>query len=575
MLPTAFPRTEVSNFKPLYAQSHTMKPPIQYTKSGGINIAYQVFGSGPLDLVYIPGWVSNIDWMWACPELVQFFEELGKVARIILFDKRGTGLSDRVVELSTLEERMEDIKAVMNAAGSEKAILFGHSEGGSVSALFSATYPNRVHALIAFGIFAKRRFSKDYPWAPTDEERQKVYDMIEYRWGSGQMNLESLAPSKANDAQFMNWLASYFRSGASPQAAMQLTKMNTEVNIIDILEYIKIPTLLMQRTHDIDVKIEEGKFIAQRIAGAKFVEFEGEDHLFWAGNTSEILHQMASYIRSIPQDTTPKKGLMTVLCGKWKDGEKGQMKSTLITQHIAQYNGKLLSFDKGFFTAAFEVPGKAVNSGLEILANLQNDHHHIQMGMYLKQGYSGAQSVRDNRDHYLIDALFQHAKPNQIVVTQAVKHLLSGSEFQFTKENTVLAYQSAKLCGLYTVENGKLNNQQTAEKLFGTDQDSFLEDVMLIVQEYLDDSTFGVEVLATRMGISERQLQRKMKEVTGKSPGQLITSVRLHKAKDALKSGRYTSAEVAFQFGFSSPSYFSKCFKKEFGITPTEVFTSK
>ncbi len=133
-----------------------MKPQTQYTKSGRINIAYQVFGSGPIDLVYIPGWVSNIDWMWACPEMVHFLAELGKIARVILFDKRGTGLSDRIVELSTIEERMDDIRAVMDAVESEKAVLFGHSEGGSVSALFAATYPNRTISLMTFGIFAKR-----------------------------------------------------------------------------------------------------------------------------------------------------------------------------------------------------------------------------------------------------------------------------------------------------------------------------------------------------------------------------------------------------------------------------------
>ncbi|WP_050813280.1 alpha/beta fold hydrolase [Aquimarina agarivorans] len=167
-----------------------MKPDTRYTKSASINIAYQVFGSGTIDLVYIPGWVSNIDLMWACPELVSFLQQLGKIARVILFDKRGTGLSDRVVEFPTLEERMDDIRAVMDAVGSKKAALFGHSEGGSVSALFAATYPNRILALIAFGIFAKRISVPDYPWAPTNEERQKVYDMIENNWGSGAMNLE-------------------------------------------------------------------------------------------------------------------------------------------------------------------------------------------------------------------------------------------------------------------------------------------------------------------------------------------------------------------------------------------------
>ncbi|MCG8700018.1 MAG: alpha/beta hydrolase, partial [Bacteroidales bacterium] len=291
------------------------KPTVQYTKSGDINIAYQVFGSGPVDLVYIPGWVSNIDWMWACPELVDFLKELGKMARVILFDKRGTGLSDRIVEFSTLEERMDDINAVMDAVGSEKAILFGHSEGGSVSALFSATYPNRVISLISFGIFAKRRYSTDYPWAPTDEERQKVYDMIENSWGGGEMHLETLAPSKAKDSNFMNWLASYFRSGASPSAVMALTKMNTEVDIIDILEYVNVPALILQRTNDIDVKIEEGRFIAERIKNSKFVELEGEDHLFWAGNTNEILNEIKSFINNTSTDIVYEQELYTVLVG--------------------------------------------------------------------------------------------------------------------------------------------------------------------------------------------------------------------------------------------------------------------
>lgn len=149
------------------------KPSTKYTKSDRINIAYQVFGNGPIDIVYIPGWVSNIDLMWECPELLHFFQELGKIARVILFDKRGTGLSDRVVDVSTLEERMDDIRAVMDAVDSEKAILFGHSEGGSVSALFAATYPNRTAGLIAFGIFAKRRYSENYPWAPTMKSGKK------------------------------------------------------------------------------------------------------------------------------------------------------------------------------------------------------------------------------------------------------------------------------------------------------------------------------------------------------------------------------------------------------------------
>ena len=553
-----------------------MKPSIQYTKSGNINIAYQVFGSGPIDLVYIPGWVSNIDWMWACPELVNFFQELGKVARVILFDKRGTGLSDRVVEISTLEERMEDIKAVMDATESEKAVLFGHSEGGSVSALFSATYPNRVLALTAFGIFAKRRYSKEYPWAPTDAERQKVYDMIENNWGSGQMNLETLAPSKANDQQFMSWLASYFRSGASPKAAMQLTKMNTEVDITDILEYIKVPTLLMQRTHDIDVKIEEGRFIAKHIKGAKFVEFDGDDHLFWAGNTQEVLDEIKKFIKELSPSHPPKKGLITILFGKLTEISLGRTKLTTIKQCVAKHSGILLDINNERFIAGFEVPGKAVQSGLAILDSFQTESNNLNLGLYVKEDCLAGGYRIDKRDVYMYNMILSHSVYHKLIMTQTIKNLLSGSEFHFTEETSMLNYASGTLCKLYQVNNTHTteNTSILVNSSSFSKYDSFLEDLITIIHQHIDNSSFGVEMLTKSLGMSERQLQRKVKDATGKSPGQLITCTRLRKAKEALAHHSYTVSEIAFLCGFSSPSYFTKCFKKEFGFTPTGIAVS-
>ncbi len=549
-----------------------MIPKIQYTKSGNLSIAYQVFGSGPIDLVYIPGWISNIDWMWACPELVDFFQELGKVVRIILFDKRGTGLSDRIVELSTLEERMEDIKAVMDATNSKKAILFGHSEGGSVSALFSATYPNRVLALMTFGIFAKRRYSEDYPWAPTDEERQKVYDMIENDWGSGEMNLESLVPSKANDRQFMSWLASYFRSGASPRAAMKLTKMNTQVNIIDILEYIKVPTLLMQRTNDIDVKIEEGKFIAERINGAKFVEFDGNDHLFWAGNTREVLDEMKTFIRQLsPCDGSYKKRLSTVLFGQIITASNFSVKSPILDELIALYGGTIISKDKKFFMAAFEIPSKAISAGIGILNDFKAKQIPFSAGIYMKESAENYDDPLTKRDNYMIASILSLIKPNKILATQAIKHLLSGVAFNFSKDTSILTYKTHQLCKLYHVTDKSNTAIKTSFPYGFSKYDSFLEDVLKIIDEHLDNNAFGVEMLTRETGVSERKLQRRIKDATGKSPSQLITFIRLNKAKSALLTNTDTVAEIAFKYGFSSPSYFSKCFKKEFGVRPTEV----
>ncbi|MDW7693621.1 alpha/beta fold hydrolase [Flammeovirgaceae bacterium SG7u.111] len=551
-----------------------MKPATQYTKSGRINIAYQVFGSGSIDLVYIPGWVSNIDWMWACPELVNFLQELGKIARVILFDKRGTGLSDRIVELSTLEERMDDLRAVMDAVGSEKAVLFGHSEGGSVSALFAATYPNRVISLITFGVFAKRRYAPDYPWAPTDQERQLVYDMIENSWGSGDMGLESLAPSKAHDKTFMDWLANYFRSGASPSAAMVLTKMNTQVDIIDILGSIKVPTLLMQRTNDIDVKIEEGRFIAERIKGAKFVEFEGSDHLFWAGNTEKILEEMRTFILNTKPKRKYDEQLFTIVAARnLSTGASNASSQELINQIVTQYRGKVVQFDNHSFTAIFEGPSKAVHCSIELVEILKRLNLQLAIGIHIKESSVDESHLISGETQDFIESIFQQAKPDQILITQAVKFLLSGAGLHIAQHKNTIAPTSGEMLSLFKVTDhldaGTQPEPSTPKML--PKNDSFLENVLQCIDAQIDNESFGVEMLCREMCISERQLQRKLKAITNKSPIQLISSVRLHRAKELLLASDYNIADVAFQTGFSNPSYFSKCFKKEFGLSPSDL----
>lgn len=554
---------------------HATKPDTQYTKSGRINIAYQVLGSGPIDLVYIPGWVSNIDLMWDCPELVAFLQELGKIARVILFDKRGTGLSDRIVELSTVEERMDDIRAVMDAVHSPKAVLFGHSEGGSVSALFAATYPNRTIALIAFGIFAKRRYAPEYPWAPTDEERQGVYDMIEHSWGSGKMNLASLAPSKADDKAFMNWLANYFRSGASPSAAMVLTKMNTQVDIIDILGSIKVPTLIMQRTHDIDVKVEEGRFIAERIEGAKFVELEGNDHLFWAGNEEHVLDEMRSFIKDIKPKTNYVERLFTFVTARIipQDQSDGILKK-LIGQYVAQYRGTIVSIDNEGFIATFDGPSKAVHCCMDLVDAVHNVKSQLAIGIHIKEATVEEVSTLGSQTGMFLRSILEHALPDQILITQSVKNLLSGAGLHFTPNNHIATSILDEPTSLYSVSD--LSGSHVQPHRFSQQQllknDSFLENVLQCIDTHLGDESFGVEMLCKEVGISERQLQRKLKAITNKSPNQLISSVRLHRAKELILQGVSNIAEVSYQMGFSSPSYFSKCFKKEFGYSPTSLW---
>lgn len=274
-----------------------MRPETKYTKSGNFNIAYQVVGDGPTDIIYIPGWISNIDMMWTEPRLAAFLTRLTLFSRLIVFDKRGTGLSDRSDEFSTMSERMDDINAVMKATNSKKAFLFSHSEGGSVSLLFSLTYPKKTLGIIGFGIFAKRRYSEDYPWAPTDEEREISNKMIEDNWAHGDLDeLHSLVPSLAHDNTFIDWFARYFRSGASPGAALNLHKQCTLIDVTDILKFIKVPTLLLFRKDDKEIRVEEGKYLAERIINSKFVELAGCDHTFWTNDTFPVLAEIEEFI---------------------------------------------------------------------------------------------------------------------------------------------------------------------------------------------------------------------------------------------------------------------------------------
>jgi AraC-like DNA-binding protein/surfactin synthase thioesterase subunit len=468
---------------------------------------------------------------------------------------------------------MDDIRAVMDAVSSEKAVLFGHSEGGSVSALFAATYPNRTISLITFGIFAKRRYSASYPWAPTDEERQEVYNMIENSWGGGDMGLESLAPSKADDPVFMEWLANYFRSGASPSAAMVLTKMNTQVDIIDILGSIKVPTLIMQRTGDIDVKIEEGRFIAQRIEGAKFVEFPGSDHLFWVGNTEEILDEIRSFLTSMKPMESYKKQLLTIIKGRIHSSEDDPpVLQGLIGQYVGQHRGRIIEVDESSFTAVFEGPSKAVHSGLAIVQAIQNLKSRIRIGVYIRESSIGDVSTSDDKVGTFFDTLLTGVDSNSVIVTGTVKNLLSGAGLSFRNYKPGRETIS-EISSLHTIDEANTNDEEQADLLLNNIplKGSLLERVLKSIDEHLNDEHYGVEVLSREVGMSERQLQRKLKQTTNKTPNQLITSVRLHRAKELIISGESNISEACYQTGFSSPSYFSKCFKKEFGKTPTEL----
>ena len=275
-------------------------PRVSYARSGQVNIAYQVVGAGPIDVVFVMGWVSHLEYFWNEPTFAAFLSRLASMARLILFDKRGTGMSDPVPisELPSLDQRMADVQAVMDAAGSRRAVLMGVSEGGPLCALFAATHPDITRGLIMIGSYARRLRAPDYPWGPTAEERDQFCQMIVKEWG-GPVGIDERAPSRALDPEFRAWWAAYLRMGSSPGAAVALTRMNAEVDIRDVLPTIRVPALIIHRTGDRLLKVEEGRYLASRIPGATMAELPGDDHLPFVGDQLAVLSAIDQFLRHL------------------------------------------------------------------------------------------------------------------------------------------------------------------------------------------------------------------------------------------------------------------------------------
>jgi pimeloyl-ACP methyl ester carboxylesterase len=419
-------------------------PKTEYARSGALHIAYQVVGSGPLDLVYVPGWVSHVDLAWEEPMLARFLTRLASFSRLITFDKRGTGLSDRVPqeELPTLEARMDDLRAVMDAAGSERAAIFGFSEGGNLSTTFAATYPERTSALIMFGTFAKRIRSPDYPWAPTVEERQQSYEEIAREWARG-MTLDRYVPSMLGDEAFTRRLSAYFRSAASPGAAVALLRMNSEIDVRQVLPAIHVPTLVMHRTGDRSVHVEEGRWMAGQIPGARFVELTGEDHMPWVGDQDAILDEIQEFLTGIRPEREPDRVLATVLVtdivGSTRHATRlgDRAWSELLTRHHEIVRGELRAFrgrevdtaGDGFL-ATFDGPARAVGCACRIRDAVR------ALGLEIRAGlHTGEIELAGGKPHGIAvhtgARIASVAQANEILVSSTVKDLVSGSGIRF------------------------------------------------------------------------------------------------------------------------------------------------
>ena len=369
-----------------------MEATIRYARSGDVNIAFQVTGEGAFDLVLVSGFVSHLDYDWQHPSSARLLERLGSFSRLIRFDKRGTGLSDRTVGLPDFETRMDDVRAVMDAAGSERAALFGYSEGGPLATLFAATYPERLRALVLYGTYAKRTGpDDDYPWCETAEERADYAAAIEREWGV-EADLSRMAPGA--DESLAKWWMARARAAASPASARDLVVMNSQADVRAALPAVQAPTLVIHRIGDRDARIEEGRYLAEHISGAGFVELPGDTHVpFW--EPDDVVDEIEEFLTGIRPTRVGERVLATVLftdlvgsteraraLGDRAWAELLGRHHRVVRSELERFTGEEIDTAGDGFLALFDGPARAIRCALAIRGGLAELGLEVRAGVH-------------------------------------------------------------------------------------------------------------------------------------------------------------------------------------------------
>ena len=425
-------------------------PPVHYAKSGDVHIAYQVVGTGPLDILMTPGATSSLDVYWEEPSFARFFTALAKVGRLILFDKRGTGLSDRIALAATLEERIDDMRAVLDDVQSSRAIIFGLSEGGTMGILFAATYPDRTAGLVVYGSSARWTRSPDHPWLrPREETLTYLANQERESTFGSQASLDAaiaaMVPSRANDAAFKEWFGRLRRSGSSPASSLALTRFNMDSDVRDVLPAIHVPTLVLHQTGDRDVPIESGRYIAKHIPGARLVEFPGIDHIFIVDpeGTSLVLREIRSFARDLTTPSGADRLLTTVLFTDIVDSTRTAAKlgdqewGKVLDQHwrdarteIARFQGREIKTLGDGVLATFEGPTRGVRCACAIRDAARSAGIEIRAGVHTGEclvSGNDLQGVAVNLAHRVMEK----AGTGEVLVSSTVRDLTVGSGIRY------------------------------------------------------------------------------------------------------------------------------------------------
>jgi class 3 adenylate cyclase/pimeloyl-ACP methyl ester carboxylesterase len=431
-----------------------VQPETRYAKSGQVSIAYQVVGEGPFDLVFSPGAVSHVELGWTVPRWARLWSGLAEFSRLIVFDKRGTGMSDRLSESTTFEQRMDDIRAVMDAADSERAALFGISEGAPMSVLFAATHPTRATALVLYGGLARTLWAPDYPWGARPHDYEEMVKDEETNWGNPEWIAKHVAEgwNPGADPEELRLTADLFRYGASPGAMGDLERLNAAIDVRPALPAISVPTLVVHQTGDPWVSVEQGRFLAERIAGARMVELPGEGHMLEAENVDPFLTEMRTFLEDAWaggwEEPEPDRVLATVL---FTDIVSSSEKATalgdrawrevlerhheLVRRQLARFRGKEVDTAGDGFLASFDGPARAIRCACSLVEAMPELGLDIRAGLHTGECELVGGKVAGIAVHTGARVAAQ-AQPGEVLVSGTVKDLVAGSGLGFDDRGT-------------------------------------------------------------------------------------------------------------------------------------------
>ncbi len=444
---------------------------VQYAKSGDLNIAYQVTGEGPFDLVFVPGYVTHIELQWGMPSFSPFLEQLSSFSRLIRFDKRGTGMSDRVSGAPTLETRMDDVRAVMDAVGSRRAAFYGLSEGAAMSILFAATYPERTAALVVRSAFPRRMWAPDYPWGRTEAECEREIERDLQIFGPRQQAREAVrALGRFEDPEVESFLH-MLRFASSPGALEALHRMNKEIDVRQVLPAVRVPTLILHGSEDAIVPLEVARYMASRIPTARVVEIPGAGHLAFGKPAAAIVAEIERFVKDVWEaggweESEPDRVLATVLftdivgstakaatLGDRAWRELLERHHALIRRELLRFRGAELDVAGDGFFARFDGPARAIRCACAIAESVR------ELGLEVRAGlHTGECEVMDGKVGgiavHIGARVAKQARPGEVLVSSTVKDLVAGSGLRFRERGSTELKGVPEEWRLYAVERG-------------------------------------------------------------------------------------------------------------------------